>query len=124
MDAQCAACGVAFEAQRATAKYCGATCRKRGNRRGEVVVLAAAPVVGLVEATRGELAAAGRLDTVLGQQALTLAERITNPRDTGSAIAALSRELSRVMAEAVKGAAAADPLDELRARRDRIRSAG
>jgi hypothetical protein len=72
-----------------------------------------------------ELQAAGRADTALGQQALALAERVNNPRDTGSAIAALSKELRAVMVEALKGAeVAADPLDELRARRDRIRSAG
>jgi len=126
MDAQCASCGGTFEAQRSSAKYCGQTCRKRGSRRGEVATLPPADEpVGLVAATLAELQAAGRADTALGQQALALAERVNNPRDTGSAIAALSRELRAVMVEALKGVeVAADPLDELRARRDRIRSAG
>jgi hypothetical protein len=42
--------------------------------------------------------------------------------DTGSGTAALSKELRAVMVAAVQGApAAADPVDELRARRDRKR---
>lgn len=72
-------------------------------------------------ATRAELEAAGRLDSMLGQVALLLAERMCE-FDTGSGTAALSKELRAVMATAVQGApAAADPVDELRARRDRKR---
>lgn len=72
----------------------------------------------MVAAVMAELVEAGRLDTVLGQQALTIAEKLGSLFDTGSSAAALSKELRALMAEAVKGAAvAADPLDELRARR-------
>ena len=59
---------------------------------------------------------------MLGQVALLLAERMCE-FDTGSGTAALSKELRAVMVAAVQGApAAADPVDELRARRDRKRS--
>ena len=74
----------------------------------------------LVAATRRELQAADRLDSVAGQQALKLAERMYGLFDTGSAIAALSRELRAAMAEALKDAPrAGDSLDELAERRRR-----
>jgi hypothetical protein len=80
---------------------------------------------GLVEAIRRELEEAERVDTVLGQQALELAGRIVSPLSTGASVATLSRELRTVMAEATAGAVlAADPLDELRLRRDTKRNAG
>jgi uncharacterized protein YoaH (UPF0181 family) len=51
---------------------------------------------------------------------MRLAELMTGGYDTGSAVAAMSRELRAVMAEALKGAAqAVDPMDELAARRAR-----
>jgi hypothetical protein len=75
----------------------------------------------LVEAIGRELADAGRLESSLGQQALMLAERIGVSRmDTGSSVASMSRELREVMVRALEGAkVAADPLDELKSRRDR-----
>lgn len=125
MKATCAGCGLDFEAKRSTAQYCSSTCRSRGNRKKPAEATALEPSSSLVDATRAELVAAGRLDSMLGQQALVLAGRIGSPFDTGAGMAALSKELRALMLEATKGAAvAADPLDELRARRDRIRSAG
>lgn len=125
MDAKCAVCQTVFEAQRSTARYCSSTCRSRGNRAGvaSVEALPERPS-GLVEAIRRDLEEADRVDTVLGQQALELAGRIVSPLSTGASVATLSRELRTVMAEATAGAVlAADPLDELRARRDRLRTA-
>jgi len=62
---------------------------------------------------------------MLGQQALELARRIVSPSSTGSSVATLSRELREVMVEVAKNSpAAANPLDELRARRARKRHAG
>lgn len=124
MTRNCDACGKEFEAKRSTAKYCGGTCRQRGNRRPNGVVPMPAPdESGLVGSIRAELERVGRLDTPLGQQAMALAERIGSPFDTGSAMAALSRELRAVMVEAMAGAnVAASALDELRARRDRKRT--
>jgi hypothetical protein len=87
-------------------------------RRGDVDPASARPE--LVAAIEAELEAAGRLDTALGRQALRLAQRMHSEFDTGSAIAALSRELRATMAEALKDATpVADPLDELAARRSR-----
>lgn len=75
---------------------------------------------GLVAAVRAELEAAERDATALGAQALALAARIDTGADTGSAIAALSKELRAVMDSALAGAAkAADKLDELSERRKR-----
>ena len=74
--------------------------------------------------TRSELETAGRLETALGQSALAIAVRIdAADTEAGSAMAALVREHRAALAEALKGAyAVANPLDELRARRDRKRA--
>jgi hypothetical protein len=126
----CAACGNLFDAKRSTAKYCGATCRKRESRKPDVAVVSTLPVpapgpeLPLVAAVRAELEAVGRLETPAGQQALRLAERMCSPYDTGQAMAAVSKELRAVMAEATKDAPkAADRLDELAERRQ-LRAAG
>ncbi len=79
---------------------------------------------GLVEALRRELESAGRLETALGQQAVALAVKLASPFDTGSAMAAVSRELRAVREAALGGAGQdASPLsrarDELAARRSR-----
>jgi hypothetical protein len=127
MRVRCSACGKPFEAERSTAKFCGATCRKRQSRKAGPVADMPDPTPiappetakdSLVDAVKADLKAAGRLDSALGRQALRLAERMGSTFDTGSAIAALSRELRAVMAEALQnGAKAADGLDELAARR-------
>lgn len=71
-----------------------------------------------------ELEAAGRLETVLGQQAVKLAERMCSQFDTGSATASVSRELRAVMDAALAGAPkAADSLDEL-ANRRKLKASG
>lgn len=131
MDVVCRGpnCGRTFQATNPRAKYCSSTCRSRGNRAGgSVVELPTQEPTndsGLLAATRSELSAAGVLDTVLGQQALELAARISSPMSTGASVASLSKELRVVMVEATAGAqAVGDPLDELRARRDAKRNAG
>ncbi len=124
MKRDCDACGMEYEAQRKTSRYCSTRCRMRASRRPEAPV-AADPLHsgGLVESLRRELADAGRLDTALGQQAIALAVKLASPFDTGSAMAAVSRELRAVREEALRGAEqAADPLDELRLRRDAKRA--
>ncbi|KQH75586.1 hypothetical protein AO501_25245 [Mycobacterium gordonae] len=82
----------------------------------------------LVAATKRELEAAGKLDSMLGQQALALAARMSGA-DTVAGYASLSRELRTVMAAAIGTAPAAPPaagqgdeVDELRARRDAKRA--
>lgn len=74
---------------------------------------------GFEKATRAELRQLGALDTMLGQQALAIAKRMAGETETGSAVATLSREHSRLMAElAARKVAAADPVNEVQRRRD------
>ena len=122
MQRSCSVCGRDFEAKRKDAITCSATCRSN-RRNGKSVTN---PVdTPLVRATRAELEAAGKLDTRLGQQALVLAAGMS----AGSGVGQLSRELDRVMAEAIGftpptagTAPTGDTLDELRARRDAKRA--
>jgi hypothetical protein len=61
----------------------------------------------LVEAVTAELEAAGKLRTSFGAMAVFVAQRISAAGyDTGSAIAALSKELREVMAQGTRGCAA------------------
>lgn len=129
MTRACAWCGHTFEAKRPTAKFCSSNCRAKSSnasKRAPRPAPAEVPPVplpvasGLVAAVRAELEAAERDATALGAQALALAARIDTGADTGSAIAALSKELRAVMDSALAGAAkAADKLDELSERRKR-----
>ena len=75
---------------------------------------------GVAESTRLKLTEVGRLDSPLGQVAMVLARRIDNPgMDTGSSIASVARQYQLALEAATEGAkTAADPLDELRQRRD------
>jgi hypothetical protein len=139
MRKTCEVCPTEFEAKRASAKYCSEKCKKRAQRRpggvsaAKVLPLPGEPASepamsggGLTGASTAELEAAGRLETAAGQAVLTLARRIdASGGETGSALASLVREHRAALAEAVRGAAkAADPLDELRARRERKRDTG
>ena len=78
-----------------------------------------APVLDTVEATvRAELAKAGKQGTVLGQAALVLARRLDLPSlDTGSAIAALVKQLAATLDAAL--ADAEEDVDELEMMRRR-----
>lgn len=129
MQRTCDECGTAYEARRSTSQYCSSRCRTRVSRRGgsqeakptTPAAVATGPPAELVAATRKKLTDAGRLDTVLGQQALLLAQRLTEGRiDTGSSLASLSKELRAVMVDALEGVSrGADPVDELKERRAR-----
>ena len=130
---KCLRCGDPYQASRTTAKYCSPSCRSYASqeRRGLVVNSSEKPKTvevevdqssGLVAATQETLELAGRLDTVAGQQALRIAEAMTG-RETGAGLAALSKALSSVMAEALDGVrSSADHLDELKARREARRA--
>lgn len=132
MRRRCDSCGSEYEAKRKTSKFCSTRCRVRAHERQETVAEfplqppeALGEGSGPVETvTRRILGEAERVDTVLGQQAITLAGRLDRPgSDTGSSVAALSKEFRAVMDAAMAGVGvAADPLDELRARRDRKRA--
>jgi hypothetical protein len=120
----CAQCGRPFEAQRPHAKYCGTTCRKRSNRAGPPRIAIAQPPAtvepgdnSLVGAVIAELTEVGRRGSALGVMAVELARRIPTAPD--SSAAGLHKELRATMIAALNGAApAADPLDELKRRRD------
>lgn len=133
----CSQCGTEFEAKRSTAKYCSPTCRQRArrgtNEPGKVETeaepvdespkpaLAVSVLLGedIVAATKRDLEAVDKLDSVAGRQAMVVAARMTLPKATGSEIAALSRELSRLMLLAVgKAGQEADPVDEVKRKRD------
>jgi len=128
----CDVCGRSYEAVRVTSRYCGPTCRQRSLRAAAAgLALPTATLDGhkapsdLERATARELEAAGRLESVDGQIALLLAGRIGSRRETGAATASLAKQFSVTMDEALGGVAkAADPLDEIRARRDRKRGVG
>lgn len=133
----CEVCGDPFVASRASARFCGATCRKRasrgaapaGRRNGKATspVTATQEAVGSIEdATRAELDAVDRGGSSEGQKALLLARRLDEGvRDTGMGLAAVMRAHSAALAEALRGATAADdPVDQLKERRDRKRAAG
>lgn len=132
MTKYCEVCGKPFEAQRPTAKYCGSTCRANKSRgRVDVAPIQSSPanvdkpVSGLKDAVTAELEAADRLNTVAGQHALELAHRIVSAPGMNTGVAALSKQLQSVLAEALRGASQqVNPLDELKARRDAKRSAG
>lgn len=132
MRMQCAACSAEFEAKRKTAKFCSARCRVRANRQ-----LAPArepapqpvpvdPDAELWVATLAELTAAGRAASAPGVAALILARRIdAAAAEPGGGLAALVKQHAVSLTEALKGGVAeVNPLDELRSRRERKRSAG
>jgi len=133
---ECDACGKTYEARRVTSKFCSPKCRIANHEKSKLTPTAATPAPlptvtaeavdedSVLASTRAELEVAGRLGTSLGKVALKLAARLdADVRESGMGVAAIVREHSRVLAEAVKGAqVAADPLDELRERRDRRRT--
>ena len=140
MDVACTVCGATFQAQRVTARYCGSTCRTRASRAGSssrprpagggqvtplpTPVAPAGPpetfdepsLDGAYQTTRAALERASRLHTPLGQAAVRLAYRLDNShKDTGSAVAALARQLQATFAAATADVKnAASPLDRAR----------
>lgn len=120
MTVSCAACGRPYEAKTSRARYCSETCKKRGQRRATDAPVEPSP--SLVDATRLELDAAGLLDTRMGQQAMALAAKVASGYDTGSALAAASKELDRLIDKAMASTAkTVSRVDEMKARRDAIR---
>lgn len=127
---KCDSCGIAFNTSRASARFCTDRCRQRGKRAPkppttrDIPVELPEDVSDLLEVTKRDLAVAGRLDSILGQQAVALAARMSSRHETGAALASLSRELRAVMVEALAGAERATTwVDEMAARRAR-RAAG
>lgn len=145
----CDECGTAYEAKRRTSKYCSTKCRTRVSRRtskspaakpkaaaGTVTQLPTAggpldetspanpnteDVCGsLAEQVRKSLTDYQALDTISGAQAIRVARQIDRGGDSGSAVATLSKELSRLVGEAKVEAAPRikDAADDVMARVD------
>lgn len=131
MVLKCELCGEPFDAKRSTAKYCSPRCRQQARRVAKDEPTTAAPpadpstgeaVPRIVKLTTDEVKRLGKADSVLGEQAIELAWRIVSRKDTGSAIAAVSRELDRIMLRLAAGAATQeDQLASARRRRDEKR---
>lgn len=113
MRRTCEVCRADFEGG-ARAKCCSSTCRVRKHRGAGNVGVGA-----VRDAVLAELVDAGRADSAAGRAALAVAARLDVGRDTGSAVAALARELRAALPAALDGAAGeADPLFELQRRRE------
>ena len=81
--------------------------------------------VSVLTSVRSELEAIGKEATPMGAVALTIAARLDAGGDPGSAMAAMAKELRATMVELVRSAPAlADPVDELKRRRDERRRSG
>lgn len=127
----CASCGVELPVPKGSGRprtkceSCSPTRERDTRRRAPHKLAEVAPLEpprksgGLLEATRAQLEAAGRLDTIAGQAALVLAEQLVSGQHSGAGYAALVKELRATIAEALDGAAVVDdPLDEIKRRRD------
>ena len=136
---QCACgCGVEFMPRRAGGRFASTACRVRWNRAQKKPGAAGAQVMRLVpsrdaravassassveDAVRVELG--DQVGTVLGQSALVLARRLDSGLDpSGSAVAALAKQLSVLMASRPIDLTAVedDPVAKARAAVTRIR---
>lgn len=120
----CEVCGAAFEARTARARFCSNTCTQRSRRatRDRSRIRLAPPLVvppSMEAALRRDLNDAGLLDTVGGQQALLLVERMGSAEESGASVAALSKELRALLAVLFETATTVeDPLEALRRSRD------
>ena len=132
----CDACQVSYEARLSSSRFCSARCRQWSHRNPGAAVREQdyspdrsatgedSPVgrsSSLVRAAvLADLAAVGRDGSFLGAVALGLAEQIDGA--TGQGVSPLVKELRSAMDAALGGefSPPADPLDELRARRDHV----
>lgn len=127
----CSKCGAKLPLQqgrgrrRTMCEACSPT-RDRGKPRAAKVA-AVVPIESAVKprsvlaSVTDELTKVGMLDSHQGQLALVLAGRIEQGDDTGAALSQMVRQLRETMASALASAEpeAVDPLDELRAKRER-----
>ncbi len=105
---RCDVCGKPYEAKLSSSRFCGGTCRARASRMGGVPASLAVlkqddeptSPSGTVAAVRVELEAVEQSTSALGAMALALAARIDSGRETGSAMATLTRESRLTMDEA------------------------
>lgn len=129
MSRACDSCGSLYEPLRRTSRYCSGKCRKRAQRSGlakpQTADRPSAPAASgsLHAAVLAELKDASKDTAALGQACLALARRIDGgASESGSAIAALTRELRASLESALKvPTGSGDLLDELaRKRQERL----
>lgn len=135
----CERCRRPFTAVNSSARFCSASCRAmaakdRSKGRGVAPVTTVTPVttpdaqpessISVLEAVRRKLDAAGEADSPAGRMALTMAARADSGQDSGSALAALMKQLAVTLEDAVGRVVAGDPIDEVREARERRRRAG
>lgn len=73
----------------------------------------------ITTAVRAQLRAIGKTDEPQAKAALAYAARLDDPATPATAVAAIGKELRATLAELVRNApAVADPVDELRQRRE------
>jgi len=125
-DRECEFCSGPVTSLARSARFCSPRCRKGAFKaRREAGALVDAPPVmagGTVAAVLAELTAAGRPGGHLGASALALAQQIDGATAVQN-IAPTTKELRLTMVAALAGAQSkADPVDELRGRRDRKRA--
>lgn len=127
----CEQCGGAFTSSRRQARFCGPTCRSRAHRgkpalavvldegaettssTSEVEAKAAKgkrrdahrKYDSLEDQVRSSLSDLQALTTISGMAAVRVAQQIDRGGDSGSAVATLSKELSRLVGEAKAEAA-------------------
>jgi hypothetical protein len=121
----CVECGADFEARSSRAKRCGAACRKRSSRKAQTPPPFVAPpdATCLTDAVLARVA--GAESTPEAQAALVLSRRVDSGGESLAAMAAATKEISRLLAlvdpASVAGTTAApsNPLDDLAQRRER-----
>ena len=125
---ECKKCGapIPMQSGRGRRREMCQTCapsRDRGKSRAKP---AAAPLVregydSVLSSVTAELTDVGMLNSHQGQIAVGLARRFDAGDDTGAAMAQVARQLRETMASALasREPAEVDPLDELRAKRER-----
>ena len=126
MQKPCECCGDDFQAQRSTARFCSPRCRNAALKAVKSGKPASSAVkrskvlpgdISTVDSTRAAIVAAGRESHYLAAAALKCAARI----DESTAVmgfAGLLKQLEATMSSVLAGVeVAADPIDELRARR-------
>lgn len=129
----CDECSESYEAKSDRSRYCGRACiqraRRKADRQSSKVLEQSSKVLdeprvstdedlALITSTMAALVAAGQVETVLGQIALTLARDLALARYGAGAHASLAKELRTVMAEIApaKADAATSPAEEIRGR--------
>lgn len=124
---ECDECGKTYSTKSVKSKYCGPGCRSRVSRRpgnipahlghkaldsvadnGKPAASSAPPPPeydSLADQIKASLDQAQAMNTISGMAALRIAQQIDRGGDSGSAVATLTKELSRLVVEAKAEAA-------------------